>query len=258
MKSPKLVKILKRARVESVAISLLFSFIHPEHEQRSLLLSVAAVPLSVSHQILPEYREYERTSTVTINAYLQPLMGLSQSSQPDGNDSQSVNEQRPKSKTKDQSSACGVMQSSGGSISAAAAAAEPVRTTYPAVANCWRPACRAASGFQKRHTFDMAHVNRRALCERAGVRMTNEAVVADLPVGFCHGHPHRRRRRCSIARWTRAIAARGTGIRGPIRAGLLWTSLLPTVTDAHVVLAFWRRRFACGDSSLTKRAQPKP
>jgi len=37
-------------------------------------LEELGVPLSVSHKILPEFREYERTSTVVVNAYLQPLM----------------------------------------------------------------------------------------------------------------------------------------------------------------------------------------
>src|SRR5687767_12862647 len=67
---------LKNARVESIAVSLLFSFTSPEHEQMVAgALASLKVPLSISHQILPEYREYERTSTVAINAYLQPLMG---------------------------------------------------------------------------------------------------------------------------------------------------------------------------------------
>src|SRR5918994_1705217 len=71
-----LVKKLKRAGMEAVAISLLFSFLHPEHEERiASALASLDVPLSISSRILPEYREYERTSTVVINAYLQPLMG---------------------------------------------------------------------------------------------------------------------------------------------------------------------------------------
>ena len=62
--------------MEAVAISLLFSFLHPEHEERiASSLESLDVPLSISSRILPEYREYERTSTVVINAYLQPLMG---------------------------------------------------------------------------------------------------------------------------------------------------------------------------------------
>ncbi|MBA3243199.1 MAG: hydantoinase/oxoprolinase family protein, partial [Acidobacteria bacterium] len=73
-----LVSKLKRARVESVAVSLLFSFAAPGHErriERAIAAALPGVPLSVSHKILPEYREYERTSTVAVNAYLQPLMG---------------------------------------------------------------------------------------------------------------------------------------------------------------------------------------
>ncbi|HEX8290964.1 MAG TPA: hydantoinase/oxoprolinase N-terminal domain-containing protein, partial [Pyrinomonadaceae bacterium] len=71
-----LIKKLKRARPESVAVCLLFSFARPAHERRiegALRDALGGVPLSVSHRILPEYREFERTSTVAINAYLQPL-----------------------------------------------------------------------------------------------------------------------------------------------------------------------------------------
>src|SRR6266851_4882684 len=67
-----LVKKLRTAQAEAIAISLLFSFAHPDHEQRIAdALKELDVPLSVSHEILPEYREYERTSTVAVNAYLQ-------------------------------------------------------------------------------------------------------------------------------------------------------------------------------------------
>ncbi len=63
------------AQPQSVAISLLFSFANPKNEQAvAEALGTLAIPLSISHQILPEFREYERTSTVVINAYLQPVM----------------------------------------------------------------------------------------------------------------------------------------------------------------------------------------
>ena len=60
---------------DAIAISLLFSFANPENEA-AIAAAVAELgkPLSVSHRILPEFREYERTSTVVVNAYLQPLM----------------------------------------------------------------------------------------------------------------------------------------------------------------------------------------
>src|SRR5687767_13836698 len=67
---------IQKARVDSIAICLLFSFVDATHEQQvAQALSHLNIPLSISHKILPEYREFERTSTVTINAYLQPLMG---------------------------------------------------------------------------------------------------------------------------------------------------------------------------------------
>src|SRR5450755_3848593 len=63
------------SKPEAIAISFLFSFTNPENEAATArALTKLGVPLSVSHQILPEFREYERTSTVVVNAYLQPLM----------------------------------------------------------------------------------------------------------------------------------------------------------------------------------------
>src|SRR5258706_2832464 len=64
-----------KPRVESAAVCLLFSFANPAHEQLiARALGPIGIPVSQSHKILPEYREYERTSTVVINAYLVPLM----------------------------------------------------------------------------------------------------------------------------------------------------------------------------------------
>src|SRR6476646_1531754 len=60
---------------QAVAISLLFSFANPANEKAvAAALARLKLPLSVSHQILPEFREYERASTVLVNAYLQPVM----------------------------------------------------------------------------------------------------------------------------------------------------------------------------------------
>lgn len=66
---------------ESVAVSLLHSYANAEHEQRvaAALSSLGAdggegVPVSVSSEIVPEFREYERTSTTVVNAYVAPIM----------------------------------------------------------------------------------------------------------------------------------------------------------------------------------------
>src|SRR6202158_1008472 len=63
------------AQPQSIAISLLFCFANPKNELAvAEVLNSLGVPVSISHQILPEFREFERTSTVVINAYLQPVM----------------------------------------------------------------------------------------------------------------------------------------------------------------------------------------
>lgn len=68
---------LKQEKVESVAVSLLFSFMNPAHERRVVGIVREMWPevyISASSDICPELREYERTSTTVINAYLQPIM----------------------------------------------------------------------------------------------------------------------------------------------------------------------------------------
>src|SRR5574337_237724 len=62
-----------RSGVESIAVCLLFSYSSPANERLVLrALRKLNIPLSISHQILPEFREYERLSTPIINPYLMP------------------------------------------------------------------------------------------------------------------------------------------------------------------------------------------
>jgi N-methylhydantoinase A len=221
----RLVSRLKKARVDSVAICLLFSFVNPGFEEQiAAALSALNIPLSVSHKILPEYREFERTSTVTINAYLQPLMGTYL---------ERLARNTPRLR---------VMQSSGGSISASVAAQEPVRTILSGPAGGVVGALRAAraAGFEKIITFDMGGTSTDvALCERDGPRMTNEASIADLPVAVSVMDIH------TVGAGGGSIGRvdEGGSLRvGPESAGAdpgpacYGRSLLPTVTDAHLVL----------------------
>ena len=70
-----LVEQVRESGAEAVAISLLFSFANPETEQRvEAALRRLGIPVSTSHRILPEFREYERASTTVVNAYLAPRM----------------------------------------------------------------------------------------------------------------------------------------------------------------------------------------
>ena len=69
------VRRLKKAGVEAVAVCLLFSFLNPQHEERVAAIVREEFPdayLSVSSEVLPQYREYERFSTVCLNAYIGP------------------------------------------------------------------------------------------------------------------------------------------------------------------------------------------
>ena len=70
-----LIPVLKAQSISSVAVCLLFSFLHPEHEQAiAAELRSAGFLVSLSSEILPEYREYERTSTTVVNAYVSPVL----------------------------------------------------------------------------------------------------------------------------------------------------------------------------------------
>jgi N-methylhydantoinase A len=215
---------LKDQQIESVAVCLLFSFANPEHERRiASALKKLEVPLSVSHKILPEYREYERTSTVTINAYLQPLMGTYL---------KRLRAHAPQLK---------VMQSSGGSISARVAGDEPVRTILSGPAGGVVGAMRAAKAIGEENiiTFDMGGTSTDvALCDRQGMRMTNEATIAGLPVAVAVMDIH------TVGAGGGSIARvdEGGSLRvGPESAGAIpgpacyGRSLLPTVTDANLV-----------------------
>jgi N-methylhydantoinase A/oxoprolinase/acetone carboxylase beta subunit len=69
------VRALKEAGVEAVCVCFLFSFLNPEHEQRVAEIVREEFPeafLSVSSEVIPQYREYERFSTVALNAYVGP------------------------------------------------------------------------------------------------------------------------------------------------------------------------------------------
>ena len=68
---------MKTESVEAIAICLLFSFMYPNHEQRvaEIVREIyPEAPLSISSQVMPEFREYERTSTAVVDAYIKPKM----------------------------------------------------------------------------------------------------------------------------------------------------------------------------------------
>jgi N-methylhydantoinase A len=137
------VEAVKNAGVDSVAVCLLFSFANPEHE-RIVTEHVRATGLSASasYEVLPEFREYERTSTVVLNAYVAPLMDRYL-----GNLERSLPEETQ----------LRIMQSNGGSISAAVARSEAARTLLsgPAAGAVGAAYVAEASGFRQTISFDM-------------------------------------------------------------------------------------------------------
>ena len=70
--------LLARERVESVAVCLLHAYVNPEHERRVgeiLAEELPGVPVSLSSEVAPEFREYLRASTTVINAVVRPVVG---------------------------------------------------------------------------------------------------------------------------------------------------------------------------------------
>ncbi len=74
----RLVAEARASGAESVAICLLFSYLHPAHERaiaERLRAELPELHVSASHEVLAQFREYERCSTTVIDAYLSPLLG---------------------------------------------------------------------------------------------------------------------------------------------------------------------------------------
>jgi N-methylhydantoinase A len=73
----KVVEEYRKLSVEAVVVALLFSFLNPQHELRVAELcrrSLPGIPVSISSEICPEFREYERTCTTVMNGYLGPVI----------------------------------------------------------------------------------------------------------------------------------------------------------------------------------------
>src|SRR5262245_41839078 len=139
----------KAQEVESVAVCLLFSFLHPAHEMRVREIVREEMPhcsVSLSCEVLPQIREYHRLSTTVINAYLQLILA------------------RYVSQLERRLSDAGVatrqeyvMQSNGGMATFAAAARRAVTTVLSGPAGGVTAGALAArdSGFPSLITFDM-------------------------------------------------------------------------------------------------------
>jgi 5-oxoprolinase (ATP-hydrolysing) len=168
----RLLQALKDCQAESIALVFLHAYANPVHEQALAQFLQARLPqvyLSLSSELLPRIREYERTSTVAVNAYIQPVMARYL---------ESLQEQLH--------GPLRIMQSSGGSISATTAAREPVRTVLSGPAGGVIGAFHVArlAGFDQIITLDMGGTSTDvALCPGQIVE-TSEGLVAGCPLGI--------------------------------------------------------------------------
>jgi len=227
------VRELKAKGVKAIAICTLFSFIEPGHEKRIREIVLEEIPdafLSVSHEIAPEFREYERTSTTVVNAYLGPVMRTY------------LDRLTPRLLEAGISAEPHLTQSNGGVISCETAKNQPVRTVLsgPAAGVTAAVELGRATGIENLITFDMGGTSSDvALIDRGQPQMANDIVVHGYPlkvpmldihtVGAGGG---------SIAYVDNGllkVGPRSAGANpGPVCYGL--GNEEPTVTDANIVL----------------------
>jgi N-methylhydantoinase A len=244
---------VRRAQPEAVAICFLFSFRNSRHEARmAAALRRAGFLVSVSHEILPEFREYERTSTTVINAYLAPVMSGYLAGTQSRVRTAWFSGPKPKSFGAPRVRVH-IMQSNGGVVSAEKAAREPVTTILSGPAGGVTGASYAArlAGIDKVITFDMGGTSTDVALLSGELRTTSESTAAGFPVAVPMMEIHTvGAGGGSIARFDRGGALRvgpeSAGAEpGPICYG---RGERPTVTDAHALLGHFGEEGLLGGS----------
>ena len=226
---------LRRSGAESVAVVFLFSYRNPEHEQRAAELLqglLPELPFSLSSEVLPEYREYERTATTLINAYVQPLVARYLARLEQALEDAPVRALR-------------IMQSNGGVIDLRQAAAHAARLVLSGPAGGAVGAFAVAGadeGAGPPHilTFDMGGTSTDVCLCPGRIPTTGESMIGGLPLRLPLIDIH------TVGAGGGSIAfvdAGGALQVGPRSAGALpgpacygRGGTLPTVTDANLVL----------------------
>ncbi|WP_428486215.1 hydantoinase/oxoprolinase family protein [Rhodopila sp.] len=170
------VRVLRDAGVEAVAVCFLYGFVRAEHEavaRRIITEEFPAAFACVSHEVAPEFREFERMSTTVVNAYLGPVM------------------QGYISRLADRLTGLGLpvsphlTQSNGGVIGFDQAARLPVRTVLsgPSTGVVAAQAVGRMAGFENLITFDMGGTSTDVALLQGGVcRLATEAEVHGYPI----------------------------------------------------------------------------
>ena len=167
---------LRRADVEAVAVCLLHSYANPAHEKsigRALESALPGTPVSLSHVVLPEFKEYERMSTTVINAYVAPTVGRYL--------------RRLRGRVADMGVASDVylMQSNGGMTSAKAAIERPLHTILsgPAAGVIGSVALAGVAGEPNTISVDMGGTSFDVCLSYQGeVRRSQESEINRLPI----------------------------------------------------------------------------
>ncbi len=170
------VRALREAGVEALAVSFLYGFVRPEHEQTARRIIAEEFPgvfVCTGHEVAPEFREYERLSTTVVNAYLGPVM------------------QGYIRRLAERLAALGLRvaphltQSNGGVIGFEQAARLPVRTVLsgPSTGVVAAQAISRMTGIDNLITFDMGGTSTDvALLAGGTCRLASEAVVHGYPI----------------------------------------------------------------------------
>lgn len=170
------VRRLRAAGVRAVAVCFLYSYLYPQHEQlvaRVLREEFPDAYCSISHEVLPEFREYERMSTTVINAYLGPVMASY------------LANLRPKLTALGIAVPPQITQSNGGIISFETAERHPVRTVLsgPSSGVVGALAVARLAGLENLITFDMGGTSTDvSLVARGQPKLTGEMEVEGYPI----------------------------------------------------------------------------
>ncbi|MDQ3913208.1 MAG: hydantoinase/oxoprolinase family protein [Actinomycetota bacterium] len=244
------VSTIREAEVEAVAVCLLFAFVHSEHERRvgeALREELPDVHISLSSEVLPEFREYERFSTTAADAYLAPrlaayLKNLREKVEEAG---------APKPL---------VMQSSGGVVRVEDAISDAAGCVLSGPAGGVVGAAYIGSlgGYRDLLTFDMGGTSTDVAAIIAGeAQTTTETVVAGVPIKLPMVDVHT----VSAGGGSIAWADAGRALRvGPHSAGAEPGPAAydaggedPTVTDANLFLGYLADRAELGGEVVLKR-----
>jgi N-methylhydantoinase A len=167
---------VKNSGVHSVAVCFLFAFLNPAHERRmgeALRAALPGIDVSLSCEVQPEFREYERLSTTVLNAFLQPVAGRYMTRLGAAVDHHA------------RGARIGICQSSGGLMSIGRAGEMPIRTTLSGPAAGVVGAIAAGARCSRRDliTFDMGGTSTDVCLVRDGkAEMAFGRSVAGFPV----------------------------------------------------------------------------